>query len=135
MAEIIERYRREEVTKRYRRFDYRPDRRSGYRFPVDENDQPYTDNEAAADNLRKCLNGELDVIDMGIIEDSWTVKHPAILRCDCGHELMLQSPTNTCVECEADYNMSGQRLAPREQWGEETGETASEILRGGHYIG
>ena len=35
--------------------------------------------------------------------------------------------TNTCL-CGADYNMSGQRLAPRSQWGEETGETADDIL-------
>jgi hypothetical protein len=32
------------------------------------------------------------------------------------------------VECGADYNMSGQMLAPREQWGEETGETVADIL-------
>jgi hypothetical protein len=35
--------------------------------------------------------------------------------------------TNSC-NCGLDYNMSGQQLAPREQWGEETGETVSEIL-------
>jgi len=35
--------------------------------------------------------------------------------------------TNTC-RCGADYNMSGQQLAPRSQWGEETGETADDIL-------
>lgn len=36
--------------------------------------------------------------------------------------------TNTCDHCGADYNSSGQRLASRSQWGEETGETASDIL-------
>ena len=34
---------------------------------------------------------------------------------------------HTC-DCGADYNWSGMRLAPRECWGEETGETAAEIL-------
>lgn len=39
----------------------------------------------------------------------------------CGEWLHCGSFTNTC-QCGADYNMSGQRLAPRAQWGEETGE-------------
>jgi hypothetical protein len=40
----------------------------------------------------------------------------------CGNEMYLQDFTNTCDVCERDYNMSGQLLAPRSQWGEETGE-------------
>lgn len=52
---------------------------------------------------------------------------PAILKCDCGEEVMLWGFTNTC-NCGADYNQSGQRLAPREQWGEETGESLADIL-------
>jgi hypothetical protein len=47
---------------------------------------------------------------------------PAVARCHCGSEIYLTSFTNTCHTCERDYNMSGQELAPREQWGEETGE-------------
>lgn len=50
-----------------------------------------------------------------------------IIKC-CGKDLECDSFTNTCGQCGADYNMSGQRLAAREQWGEETGETASDIL-------
>jgi len=40
----------------------------------------------------------------------------------CGRWLECLNFTNTCPRCEADYNFAGQRLAPREQWGEETGE-------------
>jgi len=54
---------------------------------------------------------------------------PAILLCYCGAEVVLDSGfTNTCVECERDYNWNGSLLAPREQWGEETGESVSDIL-------
>lgn len=53
---------------------------------------------------------------------------PAIGKCACGREVELWGFTNTCA-CGADYNSAGQRLAPREQWGEETGETAADILR------
>ncbi len=35
----------------------------------------------------------------------------------------------TCDRCGADYNSSGQMLADRSQWGEETGESLADILR------
>jgi hypothetical protein len=47
----------------------------------------------------------------------------------CGEWLVCGGFTNTCDRCGADYNMSGQWLADRSQWGEETGETADEILK------
>jgi hypothetical protein len=46
----------------------------------------------------------------------------------CGDELELPDFTNTCPHCGSDYNSSGQRLAPREQWGEETGEHWLDII-------
>lgn len=49
-------------------------------------------------------------------------------KCACGHRVYLGGFTNTC-ECGAEYNSAGQRLAPRSCWGEETGETADEVLR------
>jgi hypothetical protein len=53
---------------------------------------------------------------------------PAVGECEvCGRDVELRGFTNTC-DCGADYNMSGQRLAPRSQWGEETGEHISDIL-------
>jgi hypothetical protein len=56
----------------------------------------------------------------------WT--DPAIGECNhCGAEVQLSGFTNTC-DCGTDYNMSGQELASREQWGEETGETVADIL-------
>lgn len=43
------------------------------------------------------------------------------LICVCGREVYLREFTNTC-ECDRDYNLNGNLLAPRSQWGEETGE-------------
>jgi hypothetical protein len=57
------------------------------------------------------------------------------IECACGHKLQLWAFTNTCEACGRDYNMSGQLLAPRSQWGEETGESLGDILRIGHYEG
>lgn len=44
-----------------------------------------------------------------------------IVKCSCGEEVECRNFTNTC-ECGKDYNFAGQLLAPREQWGWETGE-------------
>ena len=60
-------------------------------------------------------------------ERTWT--EPAVGLCDvCGREVYLDGFTCPC-ECGADYNSAGQRLAPRAQWGEETGESLGDILR------
>jgi hypothetical protein len=54
---------------------------------------------------------------------------PAWGRCDdCGQIVSLPDFTNTC-RCGAEYNSSGQRLADRSQWGEETGEHPADIAR------
>lgn len=48
----------------------------------------------------------------------------------CGTWLRCDRFTNTCHRCHTDYNANGVRLAPRECWGEETGETAADIVNG-----
>ena len=57
-----------------------------------------------------------------------TYTEPAEGRCVCGRIVVLAGFTCTC-ECGRDYNSAGQELAPRSQWGEETGETAADIMR------
>lgn len=52
------------------------------------------------------------------------------ITCECGEVLVCQGFTTTC-ECGRDYNWNGHLLAPREQWGEETGEHWSEIINAG----
>jgi hypothetical protein len=54
--------------------------------------------------------------------DRVIVTQERIWRCDCGEEVYLDRFTNTCYGCGSDYSMSGELLAPREQWGAETGE-------------
>lgn len=67
------------------------------------------------------------VHDHGVVTSEHTYPEPAVGRCECGRKVHLASFTNTC-ECNRDYNMSGQLLANRSQWGEETGESLSDIL-------
>lgn len=55
-------------------------------------------------------------------------RNPKIKRCQCGRDVVCSGFTNTC-DCGRDYNWSGSLLAPREQWGEETGEHPADIAR------
>ena len=46
-----------------------------------------------------------------------------VVDCKCGQEVYCTSTwANACEGCGKEYNMGGQSLAPRAQWGEETGE-------------
>lgn len=51
-----------------------------------------------------------------------------VIRCGCGstQPIICDAFTNSCDDCSADYDSNATRLAPREQWGEETGEHWSE---------
>lgn len=50
------------------------------------------------------------------------------IKCrNCGELVTCTGFTNTC-DCGTDYNHAGQMLAPRSQWGEETGESANDII-------
>lgn len=69
--------------------------------------------------------------DTQITEHEYAWNGYAIIICPrCRRHVELCSFTNTC-ECGADFNMEGALLADRSQWGEETGETAADILMGG----
>ena len=111
-------------------YDYLGENKFGFGFDCDENGVVNEKNltDLGKKNLAICRSNENNAFEKPYImthTNHWVEE--AVLECDCGAEVSLHGFTNTC-ECGADYNMSGQRLAPREFWGEETGETASDIL-------
>lgn len=57
---------------------------------------------------------------------------PGLMQCDCGVELEMHGGGRDidCEDCGRSYTSSGQLLADRSQWGEETGETAMDYDRG-----
>ncbi len=87
-------------------------------------------NSCTRDRLATIVN-DSDYFPPDVMDFSRTVFEPAIGRCNCGAEVYLDGFTNTC-DCGRDYNMSGQELAPREQWGEETGESYADIVGPGN---
>ena len=68
--------------------------------------------------LRVLESGEYE---LGYYENEFSYRVPAQVKC-CDVWLSLGKFTNTCSLCDADYNGSGQLLATRQCWGEETGE-------------
>lgn len=99
---------------------------AGYAFVCD-NQGNIVITDGNRENVEKCQNGTYKVIDRGVQTEYSEYRMPTIGECECGKHVELSSFTNSC-ECGRDYNMSGQELAPRECWGEETGETLQEIL-------
>lgn len=102
---------------------------SGFSFECDENgniDREQLD-PCAIPNLERCL--ALDGVRAeGVVKREWAYRHPAEGKCSCGRTVYLCGFTNTC-KCGRDYNSCGYLLAPRSQWGEETGEHVADILR------
>lgn len=106
----------------------------GFGFECDSEGNVDTENmnPAALENYTACLRGEVKgtkVHFVKISHDKWTYTWPRIIRCRCGEEVVLRHHfTNTCDECGRDFDGSGNELAPRSQWGEETGEHYTDIV-------
>ena len=132
---IIQRGERVELTRYYRMFDDPECVGAGAMFACDPTGEPAEpEHPAGRDNLRDCLSGASGYIDRGAVAFGESYTTPTLGKCDCGHILTLDAFTNTCRKCGSDYNSSGQSLAPRSQWGWDTGETLDEILAIGHDI-
>lgn len=72
--------------------------------------------------LKECLE-DPDLKDLGLESNTRSYWTTGIIRCVCHEEIHLFSHwANQCPSCEREYNGSGQLLAPRCFWGEETGE-------------
>jgi len=130
---IVSKRERIEYTSYQRVFDYADEPGSGFGFPCTAEGVIESDMcDAAKENLAHCLTGIAwngrKLIDRGIATHRATyIKEAVGVCCECGREVYLSGFTCSC-ECGADYNSSGQRLAPRPQWGEETGESAADLI-------
>lgn len=72
---------------------------------------------------------EFEVVNLGIVTTTYQRRIYRVGLCDCGRKVHLMRGTNPC-SCGLDYNMFGELLAPREDWGEETGEHWTDIVMG-----
>jgi hypothetical protein len=99
----------------------------GFAINCSESGQPIDKaaRERYAELQQDVKAGKLRYKGLRMFAHRWT--EPAVGRCHCGREVVLDGFTNTC-RCGSDYNFAGQALAPRSQWGEETGESLADIL-------
>lgn len=108
-------------------FEYKNQKGAGFAFDCDEHGNVKDPGHV---NYLTCINAAND---LGVKKPEIHTYHndysePAIGLCKyCNEEVELHGFTNTC-ECGVDYNMSGQELASRDQWGEDTFESVSDIL-------
>lgn len=103
-------------------FENPEDKGSGYSFDSDEAGNVDADklNEVARANFDRMVAGDWPR-DVRRFESHWV--EAAVIECDCGAPVELGSSwANSCEKCGREYNGSGQLLASRSQWGEETGE-------------
>ena len=70
---------------------------------------------------------EFKVVNLGIVTTTYQRRIYREGLCGCGRKVFLERFTNAC-SCGLDYDTSGNVLAPREFWGEETGEHWSECF-------
>jgi hypothetical protein len=120
---IVKEAKRVEMTRYYLSFRCVKYPGCGYAFDCDKDGNVILKNEASRQNYAMCVaGGGIDpVFPEGMKENHWSYVDPAEGVCDCGRRVMLDGFTNSC-ECGREYNHAGQVLAPRSQWGEETGE-------------
>ncbi len=107
-------------------FTWIDDKHSGFHFQCDPQGNLLDKGKEAF--LTECkTNPKLKYNGIEEVTRSWT--DPKIGLCVCGQQVALGGMTNTCHGCGKDYNWNGTLLAPREQWGEETGEHPDDIAR------
>ena len=135
MPTYLRHSKRVNVVSYVRSFDYVGEPGSGFSFPCDEGGRLGEDgkplNRTAQANYEACLRGAVNgvkVIDKGIERREHSYVEPAIIACvDCGKKVTLDHDAARC-SCGRYYNLSGQPLSDPSNWGEETGETATDIL-------
>jgi len=127
----IKKQRRRIENVHYRLTVYRKGEQGGMSVDCDEHGNVFPfKNECVKKNFEEHIANAEGKYDKPFVQTFRNAYYePAVGECNrCGHDVHLHGFTNTCEKCGTDYNMSGQQLASREQWGEETGESLSDIL-------
>jgi hypothetical protein len=106
----------------YLDFTYKDDPNAGFRFPATKDAEPDFDRmtpEARA-NYKRCLKDDR-LEELGFVIDKHTYTEPAVGRCICGQEVILESSFAGAVQCECGrwYNVFGQELVDPKYWEED----------------
>ena len=122
MLKIIKERKPETIIDRYIEFKYKDDPNAGFVFPAKADGEPDFNKmcpEAVA-NYRSCLmDGRLT--EPEFIVDKRQYINPAVGKCSCGAEVILDSDYAGAVRCECGkwYNIYGQELRDPKYWEED----------------
>jgi len=116
-----------------RNFHYVDEPGAGFSFPCDPQGNLLPGlSQAALTNYDTCLRlaEAARMVDEGVVDEVQSRYEPPVIQClRCQSEVTLADAwLSTCSRCGADYNGSGQLLASRHLWGEETGEHPADLL-------
>lgn len=112
-------------------FDTGKERHCGFSFPCNEQggvDEISLSPEGLK-NYYDLLSGKTAYTRKYVEEVKCCNKIPAVMLCHCGRHLDMVPDGAGAVDCECGriFNLFGQELSPREEWGEETGESLADI--------
>ena len=116
-----------------RNFHYVDEPGAGFSFPCDTQGNLLPGlSPAALSNYDTCLRlaEAARMVDEGVVDEVQSHYEPPVIQClRCQSEVTLADAwLSTCSHCGSDYNGSGQLLAPRHLWGEETGEHPADLV-------
>ena len=101
-------------------FDYKNDSSGGFTFPCNQYGEILKDEmpQVAIDNYHRCLKDDrLSSPYIRTHRSHWV--EPAIGKCVCGEEVVLENQymgACECPKCGQWYNIYGQSLIPPEYW-------------------
>ena len=119
MLKIIKERTPETIVRYTIEFEYKDDPTAGFCFPADQDGTPALDKmpvEAKA-NYEKCLTDDR-LTEAEFKVEKHTYMNPAVGKCVCGREVILDSNYYGAVVCECGkwYNLFGQELKDPKYW-------------------
>ena len=104
-------------------FEYSQERDNGFVFPCDSRGEVNLDElcTEAKENYQWCLEHpeKFSKSSPFVIVDKWHYTEPAVGKCACGSEVVLEDQyygACQCPKCGQWYNIFGQHLRPPEDW-------------------
>jgi hypothetical protein len=130
MIKIIKERTPEVIIDYYIEFRYKDDPNAGFCFPALKNGEPDFKKmpEEAILNYNSCLNDDrLDSPEF--TRNKRTYMSPAVGKCSCGREVILDCGHGSAVQCECGrwYNLFGQSLIDPKYWYEDEDEYYSDM--------
>lgn len=122
MLKIIRERTPEVIIDRYIEFLYKDDPNAGFMFPALPNGEVDFDHmsQEAKDNYSTCLSDER-LTEPEFIVDKRTYANPAVGKCICGREVVLECDYAGVLKCDCGrwYNLFGQELRDPRYWEED----------------